>query len=112
MKTSSAKAKGRRLCALVRAKLLEWAPDLKGDDILVTSSGCTGEDLKLSPAAREKYPLAIECKNQEKLNIWDAMEQARGHAKEGVKPVVMFTRNHEGRVYVALELEDFLWLTR
>jgi hypothetical protein len=113
MKTSSAKAKGRRLCQAVAEKLLTWAPDLKPDDIYVTPSGVTGEDLKLSPAAREIYPYAVECKNQESLNIWSALEQSRTHVKNpDVTPLVVFTRNREGREYVALELEHFLKLTR
>jgi len=112
MKTASAKAKGRRLCQKVKETLLSWAPDLSGDDIVVTSSGDTGEDLKLSPAARAVYPLAIECKNQESINIWAALEQARGHQREDAFPAVCFTRNREARVYVAMDLEHFLRLVR
>lgn len=113
MKTSSAKAKGRRLCQRVADKLMAWAPDLQKDDIIVTPSGVTGEDIRLSPFARITYPLTIECKQQENLNIWKALEQSRSHA-EGTdhKPVVVFSRNREGRDYVAMDLEDFLWLIR
>lgn len=47
-----------------------------------------------------------ECKNQEKLNIWKALEQSRNDA--GYKTsVVVFTKNFE-RDYVALELDDFV----
>jgi len=49
-----------------------------------------------------------ECKNQEKLNIWKALEQSRndciGSHKE---PLVVFTKNFE-KDYVALELKDFV----
>jgi hypothetical protein len=110
VKTSSAKSKGRRLCAHVRERLLHWCPDIQPGDIAVTPSGVTGPDLYLSPAAKIKYNLAWECKNQETLNIWEALKQAEGHVAGDEKPVVAFTRNRVGKVYVALDLEDFLWL--
>ena len=51
-----------------------------------------------------------ECKNQEKLNIWKALEQSRndciGSHKE---PLVVFTKNFE-KDYCALRLEDFVQL--
>ena len=53
-----------------------------------------------------------ECKNQEKLNIWKALEQSKndcatvGNRK---KPLVVFTKNHH-RDFVALEMEDFVQL--
>jgi hypothetical protein len=113
MRTSSAKAKGRRLCSEIKEALYKWAPDLKVGDIEVTSSGCTGEDLKLSPAAREIYPYTIEAKCQEKLSIWDALEQAETHAegKPELFPLLVFRRNNS-ETYVTLKLEHFLKLTR
>jgi len=51
-----------------------------------------------------------ECKNQEKLNIWKALEQSRndciGSHKE---PLVVFTKNFE-KDYLACELETFVQL--
>ena len=49
----------------------------------------------------------FECKNQEKLNIWKALAQARADKPTRKIPLVVFTKNHE-RDYVALELEDFM----
>ncbi|MFN7262226.1 MAG: hypothetical protein ACK5UJ_00280 [Pseudobdellovibrionaceae bacterium] len=113
MKTSSAKAKGRRLAQAVKDALLMWAPDkLRVDDIQVVSSGVPGKDLLLSPAAQEIYPLAIECKNQETLNIWKALAQAFSNASQHEFPVVCFSRNREGRVYIAMDLQHFLKLIR
>ena len=34
--------------------------------------GAGGEDLIMDRAAREKFPYSIECKNQEKVNVWQA----------------------------------------
>lgn len=110
MKTSSAKSKGRRLCQTLRDELLSWAPDLKPDDIQVTSSGANGEDLKLSPAARVIYPMSFECKNTEKFNAWSAYEQAKENAKEHI-PVVCYSRNRS-KPMITLSLEHFLKLIR
>ena len=73
---SSRKAKGRRLQNKVSELLLERHDDLEPDDIRGAIMGESGEDIKMSPLARRKIPLSIECKNQEKLNIWSALTQA------------------------------------
>ena len=71
--------------------------------------GESGEDVHLSPAARKLFPFSVEAKNQERLNIWKALEQAYANAKEGATPLVVFSRNHS-KTYVALEFEDLLTL--
>ena len=74
MKTASRKAKGRRLQNKIRDLLIEhFSDELEDDDIRCAIMGESGEDLKLSPAARKLIPYSIECKNQEKLNIWDSL---------------------------------------
>lgn len=108
MKTSSAKNKGRRLQQYVRDRLLALAPWLQADDVRSTSMGASGEDLLLSPKARETYPIAIECKNVEKINIWQAIDQAQENAN-GHYPVVIFKRNHS-KVYAAVDLDLLLTL--
>ena len=52
-----------------------------------------------------------ECKNQEKLNIWKALEQSANDCigSHNKKPLVVFTKNFE-KDYVALLLEDFVQL--
>lgn len=112
MLTSSAKSKGRRCCAETKELLYKYAPDLKPGDIEITSSGAPGVDLKLSPAASEVYPLVIECKCQESIQIWAALKQAEQHATATEKfPAVFFRRNHS-KLYVALEAEHFIKLIR
>lgn len=106
MKTSSAKAKGRRAAQEVKSLLLQYCMDLAEDDLNVTTSGDTGEDIKMSPKAREYYPFAIEVKNVEKLNIWDALEQARSHSKVHA-PLLFFKRNNT-QLKVALDATTFL----
>ena len=71
MRPQSAKAKGRRLQQWVREKLIEML-EVHPEDIESRSMGAGGEDLIMARAARTKFPHSIECKNVEKLNIWDA----------------------------------------
>ena len=68
--------------------------------------GESGEDIILSPAARDLIPFSFECKNQERLNIWESLSQSEENSKENI-PAVVFTRNRT-KTYIALELEEFL----
>lgn len=90
------------------AFLLAAFPGLQPDDIRSTSMGASGEDLLLSPAAREVFPFSTECKNVESLNIWKALEQAAGRKHT---PLVVFRRNN-CQPHVALPLESFLKLLK
>jgi hypothetical protein len=107
MKTSSCKAKGRRLQQEVRDKLIAVSK-LHADDIRSTPMGSSGEDIMFSRAARAVFPWSIECKNVEKFSVWSAIEQARVNAKENV-PVVVFTKNHE-TTQVAVPFDYFIQL--
>ena len=109
MKTRSGKAKGRRLQNKVRDVLLEhFSEELEPDDIRTAIMGETGEDIKLSPAARRLIPYSFECKNQEKLNIWSSLEQAEENSGD-YPPVLIFKRNRS-KTYVTVELEEFMKL--
>lgn len=110
IRPASAKNKGRRFQQRVRDLLLEAAPELEADDIRSTSMGAPGEDLLLSPAARKVYPYSFECKNVEKLNIWQAINQARENAGAHTAAVV-FSKNNE-ETMIALPLEHLLELIR
>ena len=107
---SSRKAKGRKLQNEVRDRLLKlYEGTLEPDDVRVALMGESGEDIKLSPLARKYFPYSTECKNQEKLNIWGALQQAEENAKPGTAPLLVFRRNHS-KTYVTLNFEDFLKL--
>ena len=110
MKTRSAKAKGRRLQNKIRDLLLEEFKDLEPDDIRTAIMGETGEDIKLSPAARREIPFSFECKNQEKINIWESLNQAEENSGDS-KPVLIFKRNRS-KTYAVLEIEDFINLIK
>ena len=78
----------------------------------MTPSGVNGPDLILSPYAKLFIRFAWECKNVEKLNIWQAIKQAEGHsAKTGLPPAVCIGRNRTDP-YVAIRLSDFCDLLR
>ena len=105
MKTSSAKAKGRRLQQKFMQLLIEKL-DIDPEDIESRSMGAGGEDLIMSKAARNKFPYSVECKNQEKLNIWSAWDQA--NSNRGIyEPIVVIKRNGVPPL-VVLEAENFL----
>ena len=106
MRPSSAKAKGRRLQQELRDAILAAFPHLTPDDVRSTSMGASGEDTLLSPAARAAFPFASECKNQEALNIWKALEQAEANADPaaGKYPLLVFRRNRT-RPWAAVPLE-------
>jgi len=108
MKTSSRKAKGRRLQQKVRDLLLETFTELEPDDIRSTSMGVSGEDLQLSPAARKLIPFAIECKNQEKLNIWESLNQAEENSGD-YDAVLIFKRNRS-KTYAVINIDKFIEL--
>ena len=91
MNPSSAKAKGRRLQQWVRDKLIEML-EVHPEDIESRSMGAGGEDLIMARAARSKFPHSIECKNVEKLNIWDAYEQAIANSGD-YEPLVVIKKN-------------------
>ena len=111
MKTASRKAKGRRLQNKIRDLLIEhFSDELEDDDIRCAIMGESGEDLKLSPAARKLIPYSIECKNQEKINIWDSLEQAEVNSN-GYTPILIFKRNRS-KTYAVVELNNFLKLIK
>ena len=108
MKTSSAKAKGRRFQQELRDIILENFQELEPDDVRSTGMGQPGEDLLLSPAARKILPFAFEAKNQETTSIWEWMKQAEENGN-GHIPLVVFTRNRSKK-YACLEFEDLMKL--
>ena len=66
--------------------------------------GAGGEDIMLSTKARVTFPYSLECKNQERINVWKAYEQAEANAgdyepcaiikKNGHKPLAVVDAEH------------------
>ena len=107
MKTQSAKAKGRNLQKWVVEQLIETF-DIHPEDIKSCSMGAGGEDVVMARAAREKFPFSVECKNQEKLNVWDAYEQAKENSN-GYEPIVVMKKNRK-QPLVVIDAENFIAL--
>jgi|TARA_Y100000817_G_scaffold295094_1_gene269485 hypothetical protein len=112
MRPQSAKAKGRRLQQQFRDLLIEKL-DIHPEDIESRSMGAGGEDLIMARAAREKFPFSIECKNVEKLNVWEAYNQAKENsvpsrlAGNEYEPIVVMKKNNQ-KALVVLDAEKFV----
>ena len=105
MKTQSAKAKGRKLQQWTRDRLVECL-NIHPEDIKSTSMGAGGEDVIMARAARQKFPYSIECKNQEKINIWSAYEQAAQNSGD-YTPLVLLKRNRS-KPLILIDAETFI----
>ena len=107
MKTQSAKAKGRRFQQWVRDKLVE-SLGIHPEDIESRSMGAGGEDLIMARAAREKFPYSVECKNQEKMNVWESYSQATDNSGD-YEPVVFLKKNNH-KPLVLVDADYFVGL--
>ena len=105
MKVQSGKAKGRRLQQWTRDALIE-SLHIHPEDIESRSMGAGGEDLIMSRAAREEFPYSVECKNQEKLNIWSAYKQASENSGK-YTPIVVLKKNNV-KPLVLIDAQDFI----
>ena len=105
MKVQSAKAKGRRLQQWVRTKLIEML-EVHPEDVESRSMGAGGEDIIMARAARQKFPFSVECKNTEKLNVWDAYDQAC--ANSGDYEPILFIKKNGRKPLVVLDAESFI----
>ena len=105
MNTSSKKAKGRRLQKWFRELLIEKL-SIHEEDIESRSMGAGGEDLIMARAARETFPYSIECKNQEKINLWESYKQATENSGK-YEPVVFIKRNNH-KPLVVVDADYFI----
>ena len=108
MKAKSAKAKGRKLQNFVVKELRKAYPELEDDDIKAQIMGVCGEDVVFSPLAKRLIGLSFECKNQERLNLWDSLEQAKNNSEDRT-PVLVFKRNRSD-TYAAIPFEFLIKL--
>ena len=73
--------------------------------------GANGEDVQLSTSARRLIPFSFEAKNQERVNIWSAIEQAGTNAPRDADVAVVIKKN-QAKPHVVLTWECFLRLIR
>ena len=107
MKTSSAKAKGRKLQQWF-AQLMIKTLNLHEEDLESRPMGSQGEDIIMGRESREAFPYSIECKNQEAVNVWKAYEQCETNCK-GYEPLVVIKRNRS-KPLVLVDAEHFVAL--
>ena len=105
MKTSSAKQKGRKLQNIVRHKLIKLL-GLNTDNVVSTPMGVNGVDIQVYGSDAKRFPFAIECKNQERLQLWQAIQQAEKNANDKV-PLLIIKRNRS-KIYAVIELDELL----
>lgn len=93
MRTSSAKAKGRRLQQWVRdvlKELFSWTDD----DVRSAIMGETGADVKITTRMKHLFPYEIECKNKEAFKgLYTAYEQASSHGTD--EPLLIIKSNRK-----------------
>jgi hypothetical protein len=109
MRPASAKNKGRRLQQWVRDLLIELNSHLTDEDIRSTSMGAGGEDVLLSPRAREVIPFQIECKNKEEVAAMKWYQQAKEHGPH--EPLLIIKENHAEPI-VCVNAELFFEMVR
>jgi hypothetical protein len=104
------KARGRDFQQEVRDAILERFPELEPDDVVSTSMGCGGEDVKLSPAARKLLQIQTECKRvKSAIGIYKWYGQAKAH---GPHEPVVFLRADREKPLVILSATAYLDLLR
>jgi len=109
IKTSSAKSKGRGLQQLVRDKLLSLSDTFRDGDIESTGMGQSGEDIQLSPYARDLLPISVECKSHAKFAVYSIIDQCKSNCPDGCEPVVVLKANYKKPVAV-IDLDYYIKL--
>jgi hypothetical protein len=66
------------------------------------------EDIIMGKQSRDKFPYSIECKNQERVNVWNAYDQASENCK-GYEPLVVIKKNRT-KPLVVIDAEHFVKL--
>ena len=107
MKPQSAKAKGRALQKWF-VNLLVDKLDLDANDLESRPMGSGGEDIIMGVQSRAVFPMSIECKNQEAVNVWKSYEQCQTNAKD-YEPCLVIKRNRS-KPLVVVDAEYFVEL--
>ena len=111
IKTSSAKAKGRRLQQWVRDRILAAFPKLDTSDVRSTSMGAAGEDVLLAKAARDVFPYSVECKSLKAVSIYKHVDQAKSNCPEGAEPLVIIKADRRKPLAV-VDADHFIELSK
>jgi len=85
--------------------------NLEADDVRSVSMGAGGEDVLLSPTARSRCPISVECKSRDRIAVYGYYEQAETNAKGKGEPVVFIKQNRSSPL-VVVDAEYFLDLLK
>ena len=112
IKVSSRKAKGRNLQKWAVEKIAELIcyklPENKDEShIRSREMGQAGVDVVLSNKARQRFPFAVECKNQEKINIAEFMKQAKSNKTEYTRPLLIVKNKTLKEPVIIMEWDTF-----
>jgi hypothetical protein len=113
VKTSSAKAKGRRHQQDVARKIgdaigCEVGPD---EEVASREMSQDGTDIRLVGRARELFPFSVECKNCERWSLHEWVSQAISNQVDGTDWLVVAKRNRSKPVAI-MDFEALLNLIR
>ena len=122
MNPQSCKAKGRRLQQWMRDRLLQIGASigLQPGDVESRAMGQNGCDVYFSPRAGWNLPFAIECKNQQSLNVFSTFAKHAEKYKNAVahdptnyalvKPLIPLLVHSKNRnqPMVTMYVDDFL----
>lgn len=62
--------------------------------------GAGGEDVQLSTAARQQWPISVECKSKAAYAFYKDYEQAKANAPAGTEPILVCKANHKKPVVI------------
>jgi len=113
MTPQSAKSKGRTLQQWACAKISELINLPWGHDCPIESRGMgqNGVDVRLDDKAIKLFPFSVECKNCERWNVPEWIEQAKTNQKHNTDWLLIAKKNHVQPV-VIIDAEAFFRLLR
>ena len=96
MKTASAKNKGRMLqkWACDQVARITGLPCGRDQPIESRGMGQSGCDVRLDELAKKLFPFSIECKNCEKWNVHEWVQQAKEERQIGTDWLLICKRNN------------------
>ena len=104
------KQKGRKFQQKVRDKIISVFSHkgVKAEDVKSTAMGQGGEDVQLSPFARQFFPYSIECKKHKSFSIYTVYDQAKSNCGEH-EPIVFIEADRREALAV-MSMEHFFKL--
>ena len=108
---AAGKQKGRLFQQKCRDRILKaFKPyGVLPDDCKSTAMGQGGEDIQLSPYARQYFPFSVECKKHKSFAIYKPYEQCKTNAPKGTTPIV-FVEGDRKKPLAVLGMEEFFEL--